>query len=270
VIRDLAGRTRSDLGAAEIDRRTLLAAMFVVPAWSYLAVSVTHLDDVLTLLFAVLGLRAAVAGRAVLAGALLALAVDAKPWALPLVCLLLLLPGDRRRPAVLTYAAVLAVAWLPFLLGDLGTVHALHYTIPNSNFSALRVLGIDTPRTPSWDRPAQVVVGLTVSLLALARRRWQLVLLATIVARVVLDPGTNHYYAAGIVVGAAVWDIAGSRRSVPWWTATSFLGLFFARDLSLPPVVNGISLLVFFVAVCALAALPDGRAAAPARPRSRS
>ena len=256
TIRDLAGRIRSDLRPAEIDRRTLLAGMFVVPVWCYLAVSVAHLDDVLTLLFGVLGLRAVVARRAVLASGLLALAVDAKPWALPFGRLLLLLPQGRRRHAVLTYATVVTVAWLPFLLGDIGTVHALRYTIPNTDFSALRVLGIDAPRTPPWDRPTQVLVGLAVSLLALARRRWALVLLATIAARVVLDPGTNHYYVAGIVVGAAVWDIAGSRRSLPYWTATSCLGLFVARDLVLPPVANGIALLLYFGAVCVMAALP--------------
>jgi hypothetical protein len=256
AIRDIARRTRPDLSAARIDRRTLFAGMFVVPVWGYLAVSVAHLDDVLTLLFAVLGLRAAVAGRGVLAGALLALAVDAKPWALPFACLLLLLPADRRRPAVLTYATVVALAWLPFLLGDLGTVHALRYTIPNTDFSALRVLGVTSPRTPSWDRPAQILVGLAVSLLAIAHRRWELVLLATIAARVVLDPGTNHYYAAGIVVAAAAWDVAGSRGSFPWWTAISSAGLFFARSLPLPPAANGIALIVFFGAVCVLAALP--------------
>lgn len=267
VIRDLAARTRPDLSPAEIDRRTLLAGMFVIPVWGYLAVGVAHLDDVLTLLFAVLGLRAAVLGRPVLAGVLLALAVDAKPWALPFACLFLLLPGDRRRSAVLAYAAVLAVAWLPFLFGDLGTVHALRYTIPNTDFSALRVLGIDTPRTPPWDRPAQVLAGLAVSLLALARRRWQLVILATITARVVLDPGTNHYYVAGIAVGAAVWDVAGSRRTIPWWTATACLVLFVARGLPLPPSVNGIALLGYFSAVLALAALPRRRAGRREAPR---
>ena len=142
LIRDLAARTRPDLRAVEIDRRVLVASMFFIPVWTYLAVAVAHLDDVLTLLFAVLGVRAAVLGRPVLAGALLALAVDAKPWALPVVCVLLLLPADRRRSAVLTFGAVVAVAWLPFLLGDLGTLHALRYTIPNTHFSALRVLGV--------------------------------------------------------------------------------------------------------------------------------
>ena len=256
TVRDLARRTRPDLGPAAVDRRILLAGLFVIPVWSYLAVAVAHLDDVLTLLFGVLGLRAAVVGRPVVAGALLALAVDAKPWAVPFGCLLLLLPPGRRRSAGLTYAAVVAVAWLPFLLGDHGTFHAMQFTIPNTDFSALRVLGVDTPRTPSWDRPAQIALGIAVSLLAIARRRWPLVLLVTIAARVALDPGTNRYYAAGIVVAAMVWDVLGSRRTFPWWTGTACLALFVARNLPLPPVANGIALLAFLSAVCALAALP--------------
>ena len=108
-----------------------------------------------------------------------------------------------------------------------------------------------------------------MSTLALARGRWQLVVLATVTARVVLDPGTNHYYVAGIVVGAAVWDIAGSRRAVPWWTAAACLGLFVARDFPLPPLVNGIAVLVYFSAVLALAALPVAPAGGRGSPRPR-
>ena len=249
--RDLARRTRPDLSLIEIDRRVLFAALFFIPAWSHLAVLVTHLDDVLTLTFGVLGLWAAVARRPVLTGLLLALAVDAKPWALPFACLLLLLP--QRRSAVLTYAAVVALAWSPFLLGDSGTLHAMQFTIPNTDFSALRLLGVHDPRTPGWDRPAQVALGTAVSLVAVRRGRWPLVLLATVVARILLDPGTNRYYAAGVVVGAMVWDLLGSGRSFPWWTATTCTMLFIARNLPLPPVTNGIAVIAVFVAVCLLA-----------------
>jgi hypothetical protein len=264
LVRDIAGRTRPGLDPADLDRRTLLAAMFFIPVWSYLAVSVTHLDDVLALLFAVLGLRAVVMGRHLPAGALLALAVDAKPWALPFACLLLLLPAGHRRNAALAYAGIVAVAWLPFLLGDLGTLNALRFTIPNTPFSALRVLGVHAPRTPSWDRPAQFAVGIAISLLALGRRRWALAVLGVIAARVALDPGTNHYYAAGVLVGAVLWDVVGSRRRLPWWSGTAFAGLFLLRAFPLPPYVNGMVTLAFFGAVCVLAALPRRADAIPA------
>jgi hypothetical protein len=263
LVRDLAGRTRPDLRPTDLDRRTLLAAMFFIPVWTYLAVAVTHLDDVLALLFAVLGLRAVVAGRHLLAGVLLALAVDAKPWAVPFACLLFLLPAARRRSAALAYAGVVAAAWLPFLLGDLGTLNALRFTIPNTPFSALRVLGVHAPDTPPWDRPAQCAVGVAVSVLALARRRWALAILGAIAARVALDPGTNHYYTAGVMVGAALWDVVGSRRSLPWWTAAAFGSMFLLRAFPLPPAATGIATLAFFAAVCVLAALPR-RTPAPA------
>jgi hypothetical protein len=257
LIRDLAARTRPDLNPADLDRRTLLPAAFFIPVWAYLAVSVTHLDDVLALLFAVLGLRAVVMRRHLLAGVLLALAVDAKPWALPFACLLLLLPaGRRRRTAALAYAGVVATAWSPFLLGDLGTLNALRFTIPNTPFSALRVLGVHAPRTPSWDRPAQIAVGAGIGLVALARHRWALAILGAIAARVALDPGTNHYYAAGVLVGAVLWDVVGSRFRLPWWSGTAFVGLFLLRAFPLPPYVNGVVTLAFFAGVCVLAAVP--------------
>ena len=257
LVRDLAARTRPDLDPADLDRRTLLAAMFFIPVWAYLAVSVTHLDDVLALLFAVLGLRAVVLRRHLLAGVLLALAVDAKPWALPFACLLLLLPTGRlRRNAALAYAGILAAAWLPFLLGDPGSLNALRFTIPNTPFSALRVLGVHAPSTPAWDRPAQFTVGIAISLVALARRRWALAILGPIAARVALDPGTNHYYAAGVLVGAVLWDVVGSRFRLPWWSGTAFVGLFLLRAFPLPPYVNGVVTLAFFAGVCVLAAAP--------------
>jgi uncharacterized membrane protein len=57
------------------------AAVFMMPVWMSLAVGTAHLDDVLALLFTILAIRGALAGRPVLAGVLLGLAVDAKPWA---------------------------------------------------------------------------------------------------------------------------------------------------------------------------------------------
>jgi hypothetical protein len=257
LVRDLGARTRADLDPADLDRRTLLAAMFFIPVWTYLAVAVTHLDDVLALLFAVLGLRAVLAGRHLLAGVLLALAVDAKPWAVPFACLLLLLPAGRRQGAALAYAGVVAAAWLPFLVGDAGTLNALRFTIPNTPWSALRVLGVHAPSTPPWDRPAQVAVGVVISLLALVRRRWALAILGVIAARLALDPGTNHYYAAGVLVGAVLWDVVGSRRGLPWWSGAAFAGLFLLRAFPLPPYANGVATLAFFAAVCVLAALPS-------------
>jgi hypothetical protein len=254
VARRIAADVRPDLTTDQLDRRVALATVCFAPVWMYLAVSSTHLDDVLALLFATLAVRAAVRDRGVLAGFLLGLAVDSKPWALPFGCLLLLLSGRRARfSAVATMAGVVLAAWLPFFLADPASTNALHYTISNTPLSALRVIGVHTARTPVWDRPAQTILGVLLGVIAIRRGRWAAVIMISVGARIVLDPGTNRYYAAGLVAGAVLWDIIGSSAAAPWWTAAACLGLFSARFLHLPPSVNGWLTLGFFVACCTLA-----------------
>ena len=110
----------------------ITAAVFFTPVWMYVAVRSAHLDDVLALLFGVVALKLVMDGRAVWAGLAVGLAIDAKPWAVPFACVLLLLPTVRTRlqAAVAATAAVL-VAWLPFVLGDPRTLPALdRFTIP--------------------------------------------------------------------------------------------------------------------------------------------
>jgi hypothetical protein len=254
LARRIARETRRDLTAEQIDSRVALATVFFTPVWMYLAVGQVHLDDVLTLLFAVLALHLVLRQRAVAAGVLLGLAVDCKPWALPFGCLLLLLVDRRARVVgAAAMGAVIAAAWSPFFLVDPATTNAMHFTISNTGLSALRVIGVDAARTPSWDRPAQVALGLTLGVLALRRGRWAAVILMAVAARVVLDPGTNLYYTAGLVVGAALWDIIRSPAAQPWWTAAVGLGLFASRWIPMPPSAHGWLTLGFFLACCALA-----------------
>lgn len=47
-------------------------------------------------------------------------------------------------------------------------------------------------------------------------------MLLAVGARLLLDPGTNRYYIAGLVVGTLIWDAIGSRWHLPWWTATAY------------------------------------------------
>jgi hypothetical protein len=258
LLRATAQDLRPELSGEELDRRTLSVALFFTPVWTWLAVGVVHLDDVLALLFVVLALRAAATGRPVLTGVLLGLAVDSKPWALPLACLLLLVPGGRRRLAgAAALGLVVAAAWLPFLLTDPGTLRALHYTIPNTALSTLRVLGVNDPRTPGWVRPAQTLLGLGLGALAIHRQRWAAVVLVVVASRLVLDPGTNRYYVAGLAVGAAAWDLLGARTPRPWWTAAACLGLFTSRSFGLPPATYGALTLCFFLATGLLAVRPS-------------
>ncbi|MET7403011.1 hypothetical protein ABZS66_56980 [Dactylosporangium sp. NPDC005572] len=259
-IRQIAIIVRPDLDRRTIDQRVAAAGLCMMPVWMFLAVGVAHLDDVLALLFTVLGLRAVLGGRAILAGSLLGLAVDAKPWALPFACLLLLLGHGRTLLlGAAATAAVIAAAWLPFFLADPATSNALHFTIPNTPLSALRVLGVHDARTPPWARAAQAVLGIVVALLAWRRGRWPAIVLLAVAARIVLDPGTNRYYVAGVVVGAALWDVLGTRggRSwLPWWTATAWIALFTARFVPMPDAAHGWLTLAYVLACAGILVTP--------------
>jgi hypothetical protein len=223
---------------------TFLAGSSVLMiTWETLAVADGHLDDVLTLLFAALAVLAGVRGRPVLTGLAIGLAVDAKPWALIFLPVLLLAAGlgawraanlagrpirASIRPCLLAggvAAVVIAAGWLPFYLADHGTSAAFHFQIYNSWASGLRVLGVHPTYSPSWVRPVQIVLGCLLGTIAIWRGRWPAVLLLGAGARIALDPGTHGYYTPGLLVGALLWDLVGTRRPVPVWTLLSYCAL---------------------------------------------
>jgi hypothetical protein len=220
----------------------------------------------LALVSIVAALAAARTGRSVLAGLLLGLSVDAKPWALGFAALLLMLPGWRAMVrGALTTAVTVAAGWLPFFLADPRTVRVLHFTILNTPLSALRALGVTDPRTPPWDRPAQALLGIGLGVLAVRRGRWPAVLLLAVAARIALDPGTNRYYAAGAVAGAVLWDLAGGDARFPWWTAAAAGTLFASRWIPMPDAVHGWITLAYCVS-CVTLVIP-ARAGAGRDPR---
>jgi hypothetical protein len=199
-------------------------AVFLV-AWVELAAAFAHLDDALALALAVFAVQAVVAGRPVIAGLCIGLATDAKPWALVFLPVLLVLPVRAWWRAAVPALAVIGAAWLPFVLADPGTSAAMHYTIRNLPGSALRALGVNDRRTPSWDRAAQLIIGWVLGVIAVWRGRWSAVILLTMGARIALDPADHGYYTAGIMVGALLWDALGTRRPFPLWTVVSFAAL---------------------------------------------
>lgn len=240
------------------------AGVVFVPAWQILAVSFMHLDDVLALLFAVLALRSLVAGRPGATGVLLALSGCAKPWAYAFLALLLALPaGDRSRLRGLTWAAVATVLlWAPFVIADFGTLAAARYAIPNVADSGLRALGVDSVSTPPWDRPAQLLVGLGLALVAVARGRWPAVLLIVTSVRIGLDPNNFPYYGAGLVTGTLVWDVCGTRKPAPAWSLAA--GAMFwgwaAADAAHQPLVAGWMRVGFAVGAALYTILAPARA----------
>ncbi|WP_433042892.1 glycosyltransferase 87 family protein [Dactylosporangium sp. CS-033363] len=258
LVRGLVPRWERD------DAWLALAAAYFMPVWMFLAVGVAHLDDVLALLLSVAALRAARAGHGWLTGLLLGLATDAKPWAIGFAALLLLVPGWRRRLAAFVVLGVaVAVAWVPFFVGDPGTSNALRFAIQNHPASALHALGINDPYTPPWDRPAQLVLALALGALAVWRGRWQAIPLLTVASRLVLEPGGNKYYIAGVVVGTIIWDFAGARHALPWWTMSACVGLFIARWIPMPDLLHGWALVALFVSACTVLLVPFDRARPP-------
>ncbi|MGW7490058.1 hypothetical protein [Streptomyces sp. NPDC054786] len=232
VIVVLAGRSAAHhfLGTGtnhqRLRQRVLIAGLAFIPMWIEVGVRFGHLDDVLALFFTVLAVRAVTRGNAALTGACLALAMDSKPTALAFLPLLLALPREKWLRAGLWCAGLVAVAWLPFFIGDSQSFAAAKFAIPNHPASALRWLGVGDPETPGWDRPAQAALGLALGSTAVWRRRWAAVVLLGANARIALDPSVYTYYTASVLLGTLLWDVIGQRRLVPWWSWLALLTLY--------------------------------------------
>jgi hypothetical protein len=153
-----------------------------------------------------------------------------------------------------------AIAWLPFFAADPGTINATRYLIRNEPASALRALGVRQNYTPSWDRPAQVLLGWALGAIAVARARWPAVLMLAGGARIVLDPAAHSYYTPDVVTGALLWDLLGGRRPFPLWTMVSFAALNLTPYLTKNPLVQG-NVRLYLVVAFTIAAL-----AGPAAP----
>jgi hypothetical protein len=202
-------------------RRIFIAAIVLVPAWTVLSVRWGHLDDVLAMVFAVLALRAVSAERPVLAGAALALAIAAKPWAIGFLPLLLVLPWARLRWAAAVAAAGVAVAWAPFVLANPGTLTALHPPVGLSSASGLHTLGARGELVPAWGRTAQLVLAPVAATVAVLTRGLPGVLLVAVAVRLALDPKDNAYYIGSAALAAVVFDLLGTRWTIPWTTVVT-------------------------------------------------
>lgn len=249
----LVGRAAADhlLGSGtnhrRLQQRVLIAGLAFIPMWTEVAVRFAHLDDVLALFFTTLAVRTLVQGRAIPTALLLALAVDSKPWAANFLPLLLALPRSTWRPALLTAVGAVGVAWLPFYLGDLSSLAAARFTIPNQPASSLRWFGVHSAATPWWDRPAQTALGLALGALAVWRGRWAGVVLLGADARILLDPSVYTYYTAAILLGTLLWDTLGQRRLVPWWSWSALISLYGTALLVPSPSAQGLIRLGFVV-----------------------
>ncbi|WP_051450466.1 hypothetical protein [Actinospica robiniae] len=223
VIERIAAASRPEAIGDRRWHHTMLVggAPFMI-GWTDLSVAYAHLDDVLALIFALVALWSVAAGLPALTGVCLGLSVDAKPWSLVFLPMILALPRRAWHYAAAWTTLVVMLGWLPFVAADFHTVAAAsQFTITNERDSALRALGVGDPVTPRWDRAAQIALACLLGAEAVRRRRWPALILLGVGARVALDPGVYGYYTAGVLLGALLWDLVGSGLWMPIWTVAS-------------------------------------------------
>jgi len=160
-----------------------------------------------------------------LTGLALGLAIASKPWALGFLPLVLALPRERLRAAA-TAMVTAAVAWLPFVLGDTGTMTALHPPVGLVPGSGLHTLGARGQVVPTWGRTVQLLLTPAAALAVALSRRWAGVLLVALAVRLALDPQDNAYYIGSTAMAALVFDLLGTRWLIPWTTVLTVVLLW--------------------------------------------
>lgn len=243
-------------GAVVANGRLLLAGLVLLPVWCEVATHFAHLDDVLALLLALWALISVERRRPIVAGLLLAAAADSKPWAIAFAPLVLALAAPLRIRATLAWLGGLVVVWAPFVLADSRTLRAARFRIPTAASSSLRIFGVHAAKTPAWDRPAQLALGIAVGALAVHSGRWPAVLLAAVAARLLLDPATKPYYTSGLVVAAVVVDLWLTDRRVPVFAVSGVLLLYAVRVTGLGPQELGALRALYCLAVLSWCAWP--------------
>lgn len=227
--------------------RVLAAGVLMLGVWAEVAVHAAHPDDVLALLGVFGALYLFRRERAVLAALLLALAVDAKPWALLFAPMLLLAPAPARARAIATYAVVVTAAWLPFFVAAPASLHAGQFQIPVSPASVLHLFGV-RGGTPGWCRPAQILLGAAAVGIAIRRRRWYAIALVGVCARMLLDPATKNYYDSGLLAASSLYDLAATETLVPLMSLTAAALVWLpSYAMSALPVERGVLRLGFLV-----------------------
>jgi hypothetical protein len=237
----VAARMRG-LGKGRVARGAAVALLAANPV-VLLALQIGHPEEVLAGSLCVVALLVARTGRWAWAGALLGLAVGTKSWAvLAVLPVLVALPAGRGR-ALLLAGAVGGSILVPFALahqlhsagGAAGSLGAASGPIfePTQIWWWLGGHGIVRGYNgiikpgfrvePGWlstiAHPLVVAMAAPLTLLWLRRRRGRpleplALLTLLLLARCLLDPWNNRYYAVPFLLALIVWECL-SRREVP-------------------------------------------------------
>ncbi|WP_446666956.1 hypothetical protein [Flexivirga sp. B27] len=255
----LADLNRSHHGVRVTRRAAMIYAALLAPLWLVLAVRYGHLDDALAIFLLTAAVAAGKRDRWLVAGLLLAAATGAKPWVLPMAVLLLAAPRPARFKSIAILIIGVAGPWIPFVLADSRTVQLGRFGITVADDSVLRQIGSLSFATPVWDRPAQFVLGALVAGWLVRRGRWMCVPFAVLSVRLLLDPQTYLYYAAGLAVAAAIADLTRrDRRPILTGLAVGWSAVALALVTSSQVVGAGTVRLVGLLAGLAVVIVDDG------------
>ncbi|MCU1601061.1 MAG: hypothetical protein JWO22_1770 [Frankiales bacterium] len=206
-----------------VHKKVLAGGLLLVPAWAWACAWWRHLDDLLVVFFAALAFWAIATRRPVLTGVALAAAVAAKPTALVLLPLALVLVGAERRRAVAAAVVGCCLVWLPFVIADPRTLKAGAPQVPVTMRSPLVSLGFTFgDHAPSFLRIGQLAFAALLTVALLRRGHWWSVPAAAFAARLLFDPGMFSYYGVSLVALALFADLQSSGKGVPR-TALSWL-----------------------------------------------
>jgi hypothetical protein len=209
--------------AGPVRGKALMTGIVVVPLWTMECQRWAHADDVIALLAACAAAALVSRGRhEVAAGLLLGTGAAAKPWAVILLPMLLAYARPQIARAVLAFVVGALIWWVPFVIADPETVHALgSVSLFMVNEPTWHLVGM-TGRAPIWIRPAQLLGGVALASFVVRRVGWPAVPVVALAWRVTVDPYDWPYYVMGPLIAAALWDQVRTSRttwsSLPWTT----------------------------------------------------
>jgi hypothetical protein len=236
------------------------AGLLVLAIWCFEGGRDRHVDDAIALSFSAAAAALLARHRRYwwLAGILLGTGVAAKPWALILVPMVLMLPRPEIPRMVLVTIGVAAAWWAPFVIGAPDTIQALgHYEITTDPGSVLRLVGI-TGHVQQWLRPTQFFLGLLVGGYVCLRRDWVAAPLAALATRVLTDPYAFGYYGVGPLLFAFLYDCSGRRwRGYPVMTAlTAVLEFGVPAVFGFDSTTSAVAKVLWGLSALAVAMLP--------------